>query len=70
MDRDSTLHHPKPTAVLRGGPFDGLRLRPSGLPVITKTTDDGKTWMYRPTAEMDSEYPTLAVYVLDHAEGA
>jgi len=55
MDEDSTLHHPSPTAILRGGPveYDGLRVRPSSppgaLPLYRITTEDGTTWVYRPT---------------------
>ena len=68
MDPDSTLHHPNPTAVLRGGgPYEGLRVRPTGLPVFTKTTGEGKTWVYRPTSEMDTVYPSLVVWALDEA---
>lgn len=76
MDEDSTLHHPKPTAILRGGPieYDGLRVHPgkapSGLPLYKVTTDDGVTWVYRPTSETDDEYPTLLKYAFDHNESA
>lgn len=76
IDPESTLHHPYATAVLRGGHFDGLRilptdlrdsrLRPQDLAVIA--TEDGKSWVYRSTSDMDTVYPTLTVYALDHTE--
>lgn len=70
MAEETPQHHPNPTAVLRGGPFDGLRVRQSGFALIAKETHDRTTWVYRPTGEMDEEYPELSLYVLDHGEPA
>lgn len=69
MDRASFDDHADPNIVLRGGPLDGIRIRlHSWAPV---TLDAGEQqFVYRPLGETDSEYPTLAVYVFDHAETA
>lgn len=58
---------PDPNAVLRGGPFDGERLRIDNWASITLEYS-GRTFLYRPTGETDSEYGHLAVYIVvsDH----
>jgi hypothetical protein len=60
----------EPNTVLRGGPLNGraTHVHP-GWPPITVQSGD-QTCHYRPSGEMDTEYPTLAVYVFDHAETA
>lgn len=56
-------------AVLRGGPLDGAqvhvyRREPIGIEV------EAERYVYRPTVELDDEFPTLAVWVFDHSEPA
>lgn len=60
-------HHAEPNVVLRGGPLDGeQRHVDSRGPIGIEVGPDRA--IYRPTAELDTEYPTLAVWVYDHAE--
>jgi hypothetical protein len=64
VDRSSFDEHPDPNSVLRGGPLDGIRIRVhTWAPVTLNVGDDQR--VYRPLGEMDTEYPTLAVYVFD-----
>lgn len=62
--------HEKPNAVLRGGPLDGraTHVHPGWPPISVRSGD--QECHYRPAGEMDTQYPTLAVYVFDHAEPA
>lgn len=58
-----------PNVVLRGGPLDGEQLQlPDRVPVGIEVGDVRA--VYRPTAELDSEFETLAVWVYDHGETA
>jgi hypothetical protein len=64
MDRRSFDEHPDPNVVLRGGPLDGIRIRVHSWAPVTLDAGDEQC-VYRPIGEMDTEYPTLAVYTLD-----
>jgi hypothetical protein len=64
-------NHSEPNIVLRGGPFDGKRMRVgSQAPVSLKVDGKGKGFAYRPTTELDHEYPTLVAWILDGAEAS
>lgn len=55
----------RPNAVLRGGPFDGEQVRVAAQAPLVRFA--GKVrHVYRPTSELDTEYPTLVVYVHEH----
>ena len=69
MDRPKFVDHPDPNVVLRGGPLDGHRTRVHNW-VPVDFTADRRRCFYRPTGEMDTEYPILSVYVFDHDEPA
>ena len=59
----------KPNVVLRGGPLDGeQRHINSRVPIGIEAGDE--RFIYRPTAELDTEHPTLAVWVFDRTETA
>lgn len=68
MDQPKFTENTEPNVVLRGGPLDGraTHVHP-GWPPITVQSGDQEC-VYRPTGETDTEYPTLTVYVFDHAE--
>ena len=53
--------------VLCGGPLDGQRLHVAAR-VPIRLGADGTTAVYRPTSELDTEFPTLAIWVFDHAD--
>jgi hypothetical protein len=58
-----------PNAVLRGGPLDGgQRHIDSQAPISIEVGD--KRVVYRPTIELDDEFPTLTIWVFDHATPA
>jgi hypothetical protein len=59
----------EPNAVLRGGPLDGIRVRVHAWAPITLDAGD-LAFVYRSLGKTDSEYPSLSVYVFDHAETA
>jgi len=60
-------NHSEPNIVLRGGLFDGKRMRVgSQAPVSLEA--EGKGFVYRPTADLDHEFPTLVAWVLDRTE--
>lgn len=62
-------HYAEPNVVLRGGPLDGeLRHIGSRAPVGIEVGDE--RCVYRPTVELDEEYPSLPIWVFDHAEVA
>jgi hypothetical protein len=61
--------HPDLNVVLRGGPFDGRRMRVGNRVPVTLELE-GEGFVYRPTAELDDEYPTLTIWVLDRIEAA
>lgn len=61
--------HPDPDVVLRGGPFDGRRLRVDD-PAPVRIGLEGETFVYRPTQEIDDEFPTLKIWVFDRIEAA
>lgn len=60
---------PDSNVVLRAGPLDGIRVRVHNRAPLTLEAGE-LLFTYRPLGEMDGEYPTLAVYVFDHAEAA
>lgn len=56
----------KPNVVLRGGPLDGeQRHIDSRAPISTEVGDERV--VYRPSIELDDEFPTLTIWVFDHA---
>jgi hypothetical protein len=57
----------EPNIVPRGGPLDGGRMHADLWVLIVQDVGDLQC-VYRPVGELDTEYPTLAVYVFDHAE--
>jgi hypothetical protein len=57
----------QPNAVLRGGPLDGEQRHIDSRAAIGIEVGPDRV-IYRPTAELDSEHPTLAVWVFDHAQ--
>ena len=61
--------HPDPNVVLRGGPFDGRRMRVGNRAPI-RLTIEGEGFIYRPSIELDDEYPTLTIWVFDRVEAA
>lgn len=54
-------------AVLRGGLFDGYAMNVSSVREVRRQVDR-TVYVYRPTAEMDDEFPQLMKYVLDRSE--
>jgi hypothetical protein len=54
-------------AVLRGGPFDGNVIHTDRLTEVTRIIDN-TVHVYRPTVEIDDQYPTLRVFVHDRTE--
>jgi hypothetical protein len=68
MDRPKFVEHPEPNIVLRGGPLDGYRTHVHNWMPATLEAGDQQC-VYRPTGELDTEYPTLSVYVFDHVVG-
>ena len=69
MDRPKFLDQPEPNIVLRGGPLDGGQMYVEHWVPIVQDVGDERC-VYRPTGERDTEYPTLAVYTIDHIESA
>ena len=69
MDRPKFVEPPDPNVVLRGGPLDGYRTRVHNWKPVTLDAD-GLPCLYRPIGETDTEFPTLSVYVFDHADTA
>lgn len=55
--------------MLRGSPLDGERLTFDNRAPISIEVGDERA-VHRPTAELDSEFETLSVWVFDHAETA
>ena len=62
----SNLDDP-PNVVLRGGPFDGATVRVTTYRTVIERWADGRRHRYRPTTEVDDEYPTLLIFVYDGA---
>jgi hypothetical protein len=58
---------PEPNIVLRGGPFDGRRMHADSLAPISLQVE-GERFVYRPTSDLDTEFPTLAMWVFEHTE--
>ncbi len=59
----------EPNVVLRGGPLDGeQRHIDSRAPISTEVGDERV--VYRPSIELDDEYPRLTIWVFDHATPA
>ena len=69
MERQRFVDHPDPNAVLRGGPLDGGRTHVHNWVPVDFHVGDQRCF-YRPTGQLDTQYPTLSVYVFDHAEPA
>ena len=67
MARLPFVDNPDPNIVLRGGPLDGCRTRVHNWSPVTLAAGDEQC-LYRPTGELDTEYPTLNVYAFDHAD--
>jgi hypothetical protein len=61
-DRNPDLDDP-PNVVLRGGPFDGATVRVATYNTVIERRADGRRHRYRPTVEVDDEYPTLLIFV-------
>lgn len=53
--------------VLRGGPLDGDQVH-LGSRASIGIEVEGERFVYWPTADLDDEYPTLTIWVLDHVE--
>ena len=70
MSEQPTSAENKPNIILRGGPFDGRQLEQAKPYETLAIHEGGDTpfFIYRPTGELDEEYPALAVFVLDHME--
>lgn len=51
-----------PNIVLRGGPADGRTMDAAPLDAIIEFSIDGQVHSYRPTPDLDDEYPTLTVF--------
>jgi hypothetical protein len=58
---------PEANVVLRGGQLDGIRVKAENRKPLTLKAGE-MLFVYRPLDEMDSEYPTLGVYVYSHTE--
>ncbi len=56
-----------PNVVLRGGQLDGIRVKADNRKPLTLKAGE-LLFVYSPLGKMDSEYPTLAVYVFNHTE--
>ena len=54
-----------PNAVLRGGPFDGEQVHVTTRVPVVRFAGQVRH-VYEPTAELDSEFPTLLAYVHRH----
>jgi hypothetical protein len=67
MERPKFVDHPDPNVVLRGGPLDGGRAHVHNWTSVTFEAESERC-VYRPTGELDTEYPTLNVYAFDHVE--
>lgn len=62
MARLPFVDNPDPNIVLRGGPFDGGRMRVDGTEPVVTIRDGDLTCVYEATGEADQENPELAVY--------
>ena len=51
-----------PNIVLRGGPADGYTMHAAPLDAIVELSLDGQVHSYRPTPDLDDEYPTLTAF--------
>jgi hypothetical protein len=51
-----------PNIVLRGGPADGLTMDVTPLDAMIEFSLDGQVHSYRPTPDLDDEYPALTVF--------
>jgi hypothetical protein len=66
MSESSHLHAVRPNVVLRGGPLDGEQVHVDGRQPIGIEVGDARV-VYRPSIELDGEFPTLTIWVFDHA---
>ncbi|WP_034267049.1 hypothetical protein [Actinospica robiniae] len=69
MSKEQFVHHRQPNAVLRGGPLAGGRIRVERIAPYVDLVEAQRVF-YRPTAEVDEEFPNLVVYAFDRAEAA
>lgn len=69
MEQPKFVDHPEPNIVLRGGPLDGGRAHVHNWAPAEFRAGNQRCF-YRPTGDMDTEFPTLSVYVFDHTEAA
>jgi hypothetical protein len=51
-----------PNIVLRGGPADGDTMHVNALDAMVELSLDGQIHSYRPTPELDDEYPALTAF--------
>jgi hypothetical protein len=65
MDEQQSPDAPSPNAILRGGPFDGEQIHVTTRVPVVRFAGQVRH-VYGPTAELDTEYPTLLVYVHEH----
>lgn len=66
MTEPSQFVGPTPNVVLRGGPLDGEKRHvDSQAPINAEVGDE--LVVYRPSIELDNEFPTLTIWVFDRA---
>jgi len=68
MSKQPSHEHHRTNIVLRGGPFDGRTLAGDPSQPLAINEGRGPYFIYRPTDQVDAEYRTLAVFVIDHME--
>lgn len=62
----SSFEPVEPNVVLRGGPLDGERMHLDSRAPISAEVGDEQV-IYRPSTELDEEFPALTIWVFDHA---
>ncbi|WP_034263496.1 hypothetical protein [Actinospica robiniae] len=65
MDTDRPSPEDAPNAILRGGPFEGERVRVTA-PVPVVRIRGLVRHVYEPTDQPDDEFPALVVYLHRH----
>lgn len=65
MDDQQSQVAGAPNAILRGGPYDGEQVHVTKRVPVVRFAGQVRH-VYEPTAELDSEYPTLLVYLHEH----
>lgn len=68
MSKQPAPEHHRANIVLRGGPFDGRTLSGDPSQALAINEGRGPYFIYRPSDQIDTEYRTLAVFVIDHME--